>query len=324
MSATNEQRSNVQIVTDSSCDLPTEVVDRLGITVVPLWVRFGSEEFRDRVDLSIDDFWRRCAEEDELPQTAAPSAGVFEQTFRDVAAGNGSDGGDAAKEPKEIVAVILSGALSATIEAAHLGAQAVSDTITVRVIDSRFVSIAHGLLVKLAAELAMSGASAAEIETALDDARPRTSFYATLDTLENLRKGGRIGAAQSLLGSVLSIKPLIKITDGEVKPDGRQRTRAKALAHLRGLVVEALANDEAGDSPGNIEELAVIHAAASDVDDFVGELASLVDSEILVSDVGPVVSVHSGIGAIGVAIRTRSGSGQHTDLGQDTTHDERN
>ncbi len=284
---------NVKIVTDSACDLPPEVAARLGVTVVPLWVRFGSEEFKDRVDLSIDDFWQRCADTGALAQTAAPSAGVFEQTFRDIAAAGSST--------SEIVAVMLSGALSATIESVHLGAQAVSDTIGVRVIDSQFVSIAQGLLVKLAAELAMSGTSADEIENTLEDARSRTSLYAALDTLENLRKGGRIGAAQSLLGSVLSIKPLIKIAGGEVKPDGRQRTRARALAHLRALVEET----------PEIEELAVIHAAASDVDDFVSSLAPLVDSEILVSDIGPVVSVHSGPRAIGVAIRTRPGVINH-------------
>ena len=319
---------SVQILTDSACDLPAEVVSRLGITVVPLLVRFGTEEFKDRVDLSIEEFWQRCAAADELPQTAAPSAAVFEQAFRDIAAGSGagssgggettsagseagsSDGGaPAAGEPAQIVAVILSGALSATIEAARRGAQDVADAAAVKVIDSRNVSISQGLLVMLAAEMAQAGATVTEIELAVTAAVERTHLVAVLDTLENLRKGGRIGAAQSLLGSVLSIKPLIKIADGEVKPDGKQRSRAKALAHLHKLVA-AQGND--------IEQLAVIHAEAKDVGDFVAQLAPLVDSEILVSDVGPVVSVHSGIGAIGVAFRKR----QNTD--QVIANDERN
>ncbi len=295
---------NVQIVTDSASDIPAEVVARLGITVVPLLVNFGTEEFKDRVDLDIAEFWRRCAETAELPQTATPSAGVFEQTYREVA--GAQSGGDPSGGTSEIVAIILSGALSATIEAARMGAQAVAPDIAVTVVDSNNVSIAQGQLVMLAAEMAQAGAASAEIERTVNDAIGRTHLYATLDTLENLRKGGRIGAAQSLLGSVLSIKPLIKIADGEVKPDGKQRTRTKALAHLYGLV-EAQA--------GDIEQLAVIHAEAKDAGEFAQRLAPLMDTEIMVTDIGPVVSVHAGIGAIGVAFRTRSGAGEADEAG---------
>lgn len=276
----------IQILVDSAGDLPAEVATELGITVVPLLVNFATEAFKDRINLSINDFWQRCAETDELPQTAAPSAEVFEQAYR-LAAAEGAD---------EVVAIIVSGALSATIESARRGAVAAADTITVRVIDSKNVSLAQGMLAMLAAQTVRSGASAAAVEEVVEAAIGRTQLHGALNTLENLRKGGRIGAAASLLGSMLSIKPLIQITDGVVVPAGRQRTRGRALAYLHGLVAE---------QAEQIEQLAVIHAACDDVADFVSQLTPLVDSDILVCDIGPTVGTHVGIGTIGVAFRTR-------------------
>lgn len=277
----------VRIVADSACDLPADIADRLDVTIVPSLVRFGTDEFQDRVELSVDDFWRRCAGADELPQTAAPSGGVYAHAYRRLAESGAT----------EIVAVMLSGELSATIASARAGADEAADAVAVRVVDSRGVSMAQGTLVMLAAQLAADGATGAEIETAVTAAVGRTHLHAALDTLENLRKGGRIGAAASLLGSALSIKPLIKIADGVVVADGRQRTRGRALSHLVSLVAER------GD---DIEHLSVLHAACDDVDEFVARVAPLVPDEVTVADVGPVVGAHAGIRAIGVAFRTRA------------------
>ena len=279
--------TTVHVVTDRSCDLPAEVVEALGITIVPLSIRFGMEEFVDRVELSTDEFWRRCQSSDELPETAAPSPGAFEQAYRDAAAA-GAPG---------VVAILLSGDLSATIEAARAGARAVQDTIPVEVIDSRTVTLGLGTLVVMAAEAARDGASLESVAEMVTEAVPRTRVHGALDTLENLRKGGRIGAAGSLLGSLLSIKPLIEVRDGVVEPAGKQRTRSKALGHLVEMV-RTNADD--------IERLAVLHAACDDVDVLVQQLEPLVDADILVGQVGPVVGTHAGLGTIGVVYQVRS------------------
>ena len=279
--------TTVHVVTDSSCDLPAEVVEALGITIVPLSIRFGMEEIVDRVELSTDEFWRRCQSSDELPETAAPSPGAFEQAYRDAAAA-GAPG---------VVAILLSGDLSATIEAARAGARAVQDTIPVEVIDSRTVTLGLGTLVVMAAEAARDGASLESVAEMVTEAVPRTRVHGALDTLENLRKGGRIGAAGSLLGSLLSIKPLIEVRDGVVEPAGKQRTRSKALGHLVEMV-RTNADD--------IERLAVLHAACDDVDVLVQQLEPLVDADILVGQVGPVVGTHAGLGTIGVVYQVRS------------------
>ncbi len=273
--------TQVQIVTDSSCDLPQEIVDEHAIVVVPLSIRFGEEEFIDRVELSTDEFWAKCAASESLPETAAPSPGAFEQAYR-AAAERGAPG---------VVSIILSGDLSATIEAARAGARAVADLIPVEVIDSRTVTLGLGSLVLLAAERAREGADLASIAALISETAPRTRVHGALDTLENLKKGGRIGAAQSLLGSLLSIKPLIEVRDGVVQPAGKQRTRSKALNHL----VEQVAADAA-----HIDRLAVLHAACPDVDELVERLRPLVNGKILVGQVGPVVGAHAGLGTIGV------------------------
>ena len=276
----------VHIITDSSCDLSEEVAAGLGITVVPLEIRFGMQSFTDREELSTADFWKRCRASDELPSTAAPSPGAFAQAYQRAA-----DAGAA-----EVVVITLSGDLSATIEAAQQAASELPSGLTCHVVDSRTVSAGLGLLVIAAAELAATGADGSQIADAVRETAQRVRVHAALDTLENLRKGGRIGAAQSLLGSVLSIKPLITVTDGRVEPAGKQRTRTRALAHLVDLV----------DAEGpNISQIAVMHADCDDVDDFVARIAPLTDTEPRVMLIGPVVGAHAGVGTIGVVFVTK-------------------
>ncbi|WP_419863368.1 DegV family protein [Candidatus Poriferisodalis sp.] len=276
----------VHIITDSSCDLSEEVAAGLGITVVPLEIRFGMQSFTDREELSTADFWKRCRASEELPSTAAPSPGTFAQAYQRAA-----DAGAA-----EVVVITLSGDLSATIEAAQQAASELPSGLTCHVVDSRTVSAGLGLLVIAAAELAATGADGSQIADAVRETAQRVRVHAALDTLENLRKGGRIGAAQSLLGSVLSIKPLITVTDGRVEPAGKQRTRTRALAHLVDLV----------DAEGpNISQIAVMHADCDDVDDFVARIAPLTDTEPRVMLIGPVVGAHAGVGTIGVVFVTK-------------------
>ena len=279
--------NSVQIVTDSSCDLPEDLINQFGIGIVPLKIRFGQTEFVDRLELTTDQFWEKCRETDELPSTAAPAPGAFLAEFQR-AADEGASG---------VVAIVLSGELSATIEAAQQAAREVEGNIDVRVVDSRTVTLGLGAVVVAAAQAAKGGADIDEVSNIATDSAARTHVHAALDTLENLRKGGRIGAAGSLLGSMLSIKPLIEVRDGVVEPAGKQRTRTKALSYLVKVVEE---------HAQQIESIYVTHAACDDVDSFVERIQSLVQTDVLVGQVGPVVGAHAGIGTIGVAFQTTS------------------
>jgi DegV family protein with EDD domain len=273
---------NVRIVTDSSCDLPEAVADAHGIRVVPLSIRFGDEEFIDREQLSTAEFWRRCAAQATLPETAAPAPGQFETAYRELA-GEGADG---------IVVVSLSGKLSATMQSAELAARSVSETIDVRVVDSRSVTLGVGTIALAAARAAADGASLDEVEALALDRVGRTHVFGALDTLENLKKGGRIGNAKALLATALAIKPIVEVDDGEVAQAGKQRTRSKALKFLV---------DKVRSFEGDVHDLAVLQADCDDVDEFVAMLQPLYDGEIVVGDIGPVIGTHTGRRTIGVA-----------------------
>lgn len=275
---------SVRIVTDSACDLPQDIVDELGIVIVPLSIRFGSQEFIDREQLTTDDFWRRCAETSELPETAAPAPGQFSSAYRKLK-DEGATG---------IVVVNLSSALSATMQSAELAARDVADEIEVRVVDSRSVTIGIGMIAVACARAARDGATIDAVTALAEDLASRGKVWGALDTLEYLKKGGRIGNARALLGTVLSIKPIIEVRDGKVEEGGKQRTRSKALAFL----VEKLR------SYGPIENLAVMNADCSDVDAFVAMLKEVYPGEILIGDIGPVIGTHAGPGTIGVAFHT--------------------
>ncbi len=278
--------SNVRIVTDSACDLPAEVADEMGIEIVPLSIRFGDEELIDREQLSVAEFWNRCVNMSTLPETAAPAPGQFETVFRRLAA-EGATG---------IVVVSLSGALSATIQSAELAAKSVASDdavdVDIRVVDSRTVTMGIGTIAIACAKAAASGASVDEVAALAEDLAGRTRVFAALDTLDNLKKGGRIGGAKAFLATALSIKPIIDVTGGVVSEAGKQRTRSKALAHL----VERFKG-----YGGRVENLAVLHADCSDVDVFVEMLRPHYDGEILIGEIGPVIGTHGGRGTIGVA-----------------------
>ena len=271
----------VRIVTDSSCDLPQAMADALGIRIVPLSVRFGDTEYIDRTTITATEFWSKCAASATLPETAAPSPGSFEETYRSLAA----EGATA------IVVVALSSDLSATMQSAELAARAVSPGINVRIVDSRNASMGLGLTVLACAELAKTGASADEVVARAQSVIPRTRVFAALDTLDNLKKGGRIGGAKAMLATVMSIKPLISITNGLVEEAGKQRTRSKALAHL----VEILRNQEVP-----IERLAVLNAQCADIDAFIAMVKEVYTGEIIVGDIGAVIGTHAGQGTIGI------------------------
>lgn len=271
----------VGIVTDSACDLPPSVADALGVVIVPLTIRIDGTEYVDRRDLTPTEFWTKCAASPTLPETAAPAPGEFEQAYRALAA----DGATS------VVVVNLSAALSATMQSAELAARSVADVVRVSVVDSRSVTLGLGVIVSACARLAASGASHEEVVATAERLAARTKVWGALDTLDNLKKGGRIGGAKALLASALAIKPIIEVRDGTVEQGGKQRTRSKALAFL----VDKLR------SYGPVENLSVLHADCTDVEQFLTMLRPHYRGEIVVGDIGPVVGSHAGRGTIGVA-----------------------
>jgi len=272
----------IAVVTDSSSDLPADLAAAHNVGVVPLSIRFGDEELVDRRDLTPAQFWARCAASAVLPETSAPSPGAFEAAFR-AAADGGAQG---------VVCVTLSSKLSATIEAAQAAASALEGAVPVRVVDSRSVTMGLGMIVLATARAGADSTDVDQVAALAAELAGRTRVYGTLDTLDNLKKGGRIGAAQALLGSILSVKPVIEVRNGVVEPGPRQRTRARALAWLADRV--------AADAPPG--EVAIISGEAPDVDTLRALLAPHIgDDRLVLADLGAVIGTHAGPRTIGVA-----------------------
>ena len=273
--------SRIRVVTDSASDLPEAFARRLDVDVVSLTIRFGDEEFTDRVDLTPDLFWAKCKSSKTLPETAAPSPGAFQAAY-ERARSDGCDG---------VIVLTLSSLLSATHQSATLAAEAVAGVIDVRVLDTLNVSMGQGLIVIDVAELAPTGASLDELVAHAESLMPKAGVVAALDTLEHLIKGGRVGGAKALLGQVLSIKPLIELKDGIVAEAGRQRTRAKAL--------NAVANVARSHAP--LRRLALIQGACTDVAALKALIADIPSEfPLIITDIGPVVGTHGGPGIIGL------------------------
>jgi DegV family protein with EDD domain len=277
--------AGIRVVTDSAADLERRTVDERGISVVDLDVRLGDIGPEVTREWSPEEFWRQCAKTSVLPETSAPSPGAFAAAY-EAAAEDGADG---------VVCITLSSKLSATYQAAEAGAQAVAGRIPVKVIDSLLVTMAEGLVVLAAVEAAERGGDLETVTQAATSAASRSHVLGTIDTLDNLRKGGRIGGAQALVGSLLSIKPVIEVRDGVVEPTSRQRTRQRSFEFLAQRVREA----------GPLEQLSIVHAVAADVDVFVDLVAKDFDRDrILLSIIGPVIGTHAGPGTVGVCFET--------------------
>jgi DegV family protein with EDD domain len=273
--------ARVRVITDSACDIPEEDARRLDIDIVSLSIRFGDDEFTDRVDLTPNQFWARCKASKTLPETAAPSPGAFQAAYERAKA-DGCDG---------VLVLTLSALLSATHQSAVIARDAVGDVIPVRVIDTKAVSMAQGLLAIDVAEFALTGADLDELVERAEALVPKVGVVAMLDTLEHLIKGGRVGGARALLGQVLSIKPLLELKDGVVAEAGRQRTRAKALV--------AIADVARSHTP--LRRIALVHGASSEVkalEALVAQIAA--DFPLIITDMGPVVGTHGGPGIIAI------------------------
>jgi DegV family protein with EDD domain len=279
----------VRIVTDSSCDLTDEQAEALGIQIVPLKIRFGDEEFVDREELSTIDFYKKLAASEALPETAAPPPGAFEAVFRR-AAEDGADG---------VVCVNISSELSATMQSAQAAATSVSDAIDVRVIDSKSITAGLGSQAAVLAERANDGASLDDLVTLSADLIDRTRVYGALDTLEYLKKGGRISGAQAAIGTLLSVKPIITIRDGLVHTADKPRTAGKARARVTELLTQR-----------PIERLAVLYTPPADGEAFMGELVdrlggSVDAANVSIQPVGSSVGPHLGPGCLGGVVLYR-------------------
>lgn len=273
----------IKIVTDSSCDLPDEIVDHHDISVVPLTIRFGAKEYIDREEIDTEGFWTRLEARGELPETAAPSAG----SFLDVYSRLGEDGADG------ILTLCLSSELSATYQAAVIAAErfAEASDIRVRVMDSRAVSMGLGLQVIAAAEDADQGLDLDEMVVRAMGRPALTTVIAALDTVEFLKRGGRVGGASALIAGLLDVKPLITLADGVIGPAGRVRTRSKATERI---VDECLARAGSG-------KLSVFGGRAPQLNDVIARIESETGASVTRAELGAVVGTHAGPGVLGMA-----------------------
>jgi DegV family protein with EDD domain len=275
--------SNVAIVTDSVADLPPQVAEEAGIIVVPLVVRFGTDLYRDGLDLSPDQFYEKLKTSKVLPATSVPPPAAFADAYDKLA-----------EKANEIVVISLTSKLSATYQVALQAVGLMKKRCRVEVLDSQWAVMAQGFITIAAAKAAQSGASLGEVLGVARHTMHRVDMRAAFDTLEYLERGGRIGKAQTFLGSLLKVNPVIGIRDGEVYPCARERSRAKAVDHLYNFAT----------SFGNVEGLAVEYA--TDLDE-ANRLVQRLHSKypqapIYLSRASPVIGTHAGPGLIVVTV----------------------
>jgi len=276
--------SRVAIVIDSASDMPPEVAAKQGIAIVPLEVSFGTEKFKALIELSTDEFWRRMLAPDApFPTTAAASPGEFKAAFEAAFAGGA----------ESIVCVNVSADLSGTYKSAMVAKEMLGDH-EIHVIDSRTASMGFGMLAQMAAELAETGVSAAEIAQTIEARKADVDLYVALDTLEYLKRGGRISGARAAVGAMLSIKPIITVIDGVVDNADRVRTRAKARERTLELLTQR-----------PLDRATILHSTRADVEEFrdqFQERSGLDSSRIQTMTIGPSVGPHLGPGCVGATI----------------------
>jgi DegV family protein with EDD domain len=277
----------VKVVTDSTADLPPDLAKELGITVVPLNVHFGTEVFRDGVEISTDEFYQRLVTSPRLPSTSQPTVGDFMQTYQEL--GETTD---------EIVSIHISAKLSGTLNSANQAREQYEGAARIEIVDSQQGSLGLGMVAVAASRAAQQGSSLDDVVKEAESAIPRVQFFGLLDTLEYLEKGGRIGKAQAFVGSLLRIKPLLVVRDGEVHPLERARTRGKGIERLCELAQEHMP----------LEDLAVVYSTTPDDAQALAQRLKpfLPDGEVFVSQVGPVVGTYLGPGVLGVALRRQA------------------
>jgi DegV family protein with EDD domain len=277
----------VKVVTDTTADLPPAIAAELGIKVVPMYVRFGEQVFRDRVEISEDEFYRRLQSDPMHPSTSQPSPQDFLDVYKSLIPAK--DG---------IFSLHLSKKLSGTYDSALQARQILADGPTIEVVDTLSVSMGLGLLAIMAGRMAKQGANLKEITTAVNDAIPQMRLMGIFDTLKYLAAGGRIGKAKALVGSILSVKPVLTVKDGEMHPAGQVRSRAKGIERLV----------EWTGSLGKLADLSIVHTTTPDeakaLADRMGEFFPR--NQIIVSRLGAALGAHAGPGTLFVVARLAS------------------
>jgi len=277
----------IRIVTDSTCDLPAETIQRHGIHVVPLYINVGNKGYLDGVDMTRAEFYKRLPTFPSHPTTAVPSAQKFHAIY-DALAEEGAS---------HILSIHISAALSAVVDIAQVAARETPSTL-VTVLDSRQLSLGTGFLVETAALMAAAGSSIAEILTALEQQIKRSHVFAALDTLEFLRRSGRMNRFMANMGALLQLKPIMTMHDGTPGSE-RVRTRERATKRLIEMLHDV----------GEIERVAIVHTHAPErISDLLTQAASLLPAgPILQEDITPVIGVHIGPGAAGFAVVAAQG-----------------
>jgi len=273
----------VKVVTDSTSDLTPNIAGELGITVVPLNVHFGSETYRDGVDLTTEDFYRRLSQCKTLPTTSAPAPGTFAEVYDKLA-----------KQTNEILTITISSKLSATYKAAVDGKEMSKSKVRIEVIDSLSAIVGLGLIVISAAKAARAGASLDDVIDVVYSSMNRVDFRMAFDTLEYLRRGGRIGTARAFLGSALKVNPILSIRDGITEGVTRVRTRAKAIDYLCDFVT----------SFPDVEDVAIEDAATPDEAKILAErlYSRFSKDRIYWMKISPVIGTHVGPHVLGVGV----------------------
>lgn len=276
---------SVKIVTDSSSDIPPEIARELDITVVPLYVRFGAQTYRDGIDITPEEFYRRLQDEPVHPATSAVSPGDFAGVYNKLAG-----------EAEGIISIHLSQKVSATYNAAVQGRNLMENkACTVEIIDSRFVTIALGLITIAAARAAQAGKGMQEIVAQVNALVPCMRVYGILDTLKYVMKGGRLGKVGPFISSILPVKPVLTMKDGTVAPIGAARTRIKAIERLCGLIASVPMVQEVGIAHSTTEEELI---------SFVDKIKSILpEVKPVIAKLGPALGVHGGPGSILVGIQ---------------------
>lgn len=274
----------VALVTDSTSFLPQELIDKYDLHVIPLNIHWGDENLRDVEDISPAEFYARLQRSDEIPTTSQPSAGRFLTFFQDVA-----------ETADSIVAVLLSAKLSGTVASAHAAVEMMDADYPIEIVDSDSAALGVGLIALAAARAVEKGMDHKEVAEVARTLSPHVRLIFVVDTLEYLHKGGRIGGARRLLGSVLSIKPLLQLKDGEIEALASVRTKRKAVNHMLDIVQE--------DTVGAKElHMGILHAAAEQEGEELYERVKHLFSpaELLSSELSPVIGTHVGPGALGM------------------------
>ena len=276
----------IKIVTDSAADLPAALIEELGVTVVPVYLRFGKEVYRDRVDISEEEFYQRLLHDPVHPNTTQPSPQDFASVYDKLS-----------READGIISVHITSKLSGTYNSAVQGKKMASNRCPIEVVDSQTLSIAVGLMAIQASKMARSGMSFQKIVDELGKIIPNVHLLILFDTLKYLVKGGRVGKAKALMGSILNVKPMLAMKDGELVPSGQVRTRSKGIDRLVDFVKDAK----------EIQDLAILYSTTPD------EAQALIErtgpifpkERTILARLGPGLGVHGGPGILAIALREK-------------------